>query len=81
MQQTVRDVEIILVDSSSAAATVAVARQYPIEVVTPRPNAISFGPALKLGLAAVVGVILSLLVVFLRDALRGDPDSASARLR
>lgn len=58
MQQTVRDVEIILVDSGSTDATVAIARQYPVKVVTLRPEEFSFGRALNRGCAAARGEFL-----------------------
>jgi glycosyltransferase involved in cell wall biosynthesis len=58
MQQTVADVEIILVDSGSTDATVAIARQYPVEVVALRPEEFSFGRALNLGCRAARGEFL-----------------------
>lgn len=58
MQQTVADVEIILVDSGSTDATVAIAQQYPVEVVTLRPEEFSFGRALNLGCQAASGEFL-----------------------
>lgn len=58
MQQTVADVEIILVDSGSSDATVAIAQQYPVEVVTLRPEEFSFGRALNLGCQAASGEFL-----------------------
>lgn len=58
MQQTVRDVEIILVDSGSTDATVAIAQQYPVEVVSLRPEEFSFGRALNLGCSVASGEFL-----------------------
>jgi glycosyltransferase involved in cell wall biosynthesis len=58
MQQTVADVEIILVDSGSTDATVAIARQYPVTVVALRPEEFSFGRALNLGCRAARGEFL-----------------------
>jgi glycosyltransferase involved in cell wall biosynthesis len=58
MQQTVTDVEIILVDSGSTDATVAIARQYPVKVVALRPEEFSFGRALNLGCRAARGEFL-----------------------
>jgi rhamnosyltransferase len=58
MQQTVRDVEIILVDSGSTDATVAIARQYGLEVVSLRPEEFSFGRALNLGCGVARGQFL-----------------------
>lgn len=48
-QQTRKDVEIILVDSGSTDATLAIASQYPIKVVYISPEEFSFGRALNLG--------------------------------
>jgi glycosyltransferase involved in cell wall biosynthesis len=47
--QTVKDVQIILVDSGSSDDTVAIARQYPVEVVNIRPEDFSFGRSLNTG--------------------------------
>jgi rhamnosyltransferase len=58
MQQTVDDVEIILVDSGSTDATVAIARQYPVQVISLRPEEFSFGRALNLGCRAARGEFL-----------------------
>jgi len=51
LQQTVRDVQIILVDSGSTDATVAIASRYPVEVVSIRPEEFSFGRSLNLGIS------------------------------
>lgn len=48
-QQTRKDVEIILVDSGSTDATLAIASQYPIKVIYISPEEFSFGRALNLG--------------------------------
>jgi len=50
-QQSVRDVQIILVDSGSTDATVAIALRYPVEVVQIRPDDFTFGRSLNLGVA------------------------------
>lgn len=52
LQQTVRDVQIILVDSGSQDATVAIASQFPVEVVHIQPQEFTFGRSLNLGIAA-----------------------------
>ncbi len=52
MQQTLQDVEIILVDSGSTDATVGIARRYPVTVVTIRPQDFTFGYSLNQGIAA-----------------------------
>jgi len=51
MQQTVRDVQIVLVDSGSTDATVAIASRFPVEVVHIRPQEFTFGRSLNLGIA------------------------------
>lgn len=48
--QTVQDVQIILVDSGSTDRTLEIARQYPVQVVSIRPQDFSFGRSLNLGL-------------------------------
>jgi glycosyltransferase involved in cell wall biosynthesis len=49
--QTVKDVQIILVDSGSTDSTVQIARQFPVEVVTINPDEFTFGRSLNLGIA------------------------------
>lgn len=56
-QQTVKAVEIILVDSGSTDATLSVASRYPARVVPISPQDFSFGRALNLGCAASRGHI------------------------
>jgi glycosyltransferase involved in cell wall biosynthesis len=51
-RQTVRDVEIILVDSGSTDATVAIASQYGARVVHVPPAEFTFGSSLNLGIAS-----------------------------
>ena len=58
MQQTVKDVEVILVDSGSTDATVAVATRYPVKVVHIRPEEFTFGYSLNRGIAAARGEII-----------------------
>jgi glycosyltransferase involved in cell wall biosynthesis len=50
--QTVRDVDVILVDSGSTAATAAIAAQYGAKVVHIPPAEFTFGRSLNRGLAA-----------------------------
>ncbi len=50
LQQTVRDIEIILVDSGSTDATVAIASRYPVKVVHIKPEEFTFGRSLNLGI-------------------------------
>ncbi len=49
-QQTVQNVEIILVDSGSTDETVEIAQQYPVKVVNIAPSAFTFGRSLNLGI-------------------------------
>lgn len=50
LQQTVKDVQIILVDSGSRDATVRIASRYPVDVVTIHPQDFTFGRSLNLGI-------------------------------
>jgi rhamnosyltransferase len=50
-QQTIKDVEVILVDSGSADETVAIARRYDARVVHIEPETFTFGRSLNLGIA------------------------------
>jgi kynurenine formamidase/glycosyltransferase involved in cell wall biosynthesis len=52
VQQTVDDVEIILVDSGSTDATLSIAARYPTKILTISPEEFSFGRALNLGCRA-----------------------------
>jgi rhamnosyltransferase len=54
-QQSVPEPEIILVDSGSTDATVAIAMQYPVHVVHIRPDEFTFGRSLNLGIAEAHG--------------------------
>jgi len=51
-QQTLSDVEIILVDSGSTDATLAIASRYPIKILTINRDEFSFGRSLNLGCGA-----------------------------
>ena len=50
--QTVKDVEVILVDSGSSDATVKIAEGYGVKVVHVRPEEFTFGRSLNLGIQA-----------------------------
>jgi glycosyltransferase involved in cell wall biosynthesis len=52
LQQTVQDVQMILVDSGSTDATLAIAARFPVQVVQIRPQDFTFGRSLNLGIAA-----------------------------
>jgi len=55
MQQTVQDVEIIVVDSGSTDATLAIVSRYPVKIVSIRPEEFSFGRSLNVGCQAASG--------------------------
>lgn len=57
LQQTMRDVEIILVDSGSTDRTLAIAAEYPVRIEHIQPEEFSFGRSLNLGLAHARGDI------------------------
>ena len=48
-QQTIKDVEIIVVDSGSTDSTLSIVNQFPVKVVTIEPDAFSFGKSLNIG--------------------------------
>lgn len=58
MQQTLRDIEIILVDSGSTDDTVAIARRYPVKILSIRPEDFSFGHSLNVGCREASGAVL-----------------------
>jgi len=51
LEQTVRSVQIILVDSGSTDDTLAIAADYPVEIVHIQPQAFTFGRSLNLGIS------------------------------
>jgi glycosyltransferase involved in cell wall biosynthesis len=58
MEQTKKDVEIIVVDSGSRDATVRIAKQFPTKLVHIKPEDFSFGYAINVGCQAATGDIL-----------------------
>jgi len=60
MEQTVTDVDIILVDSGSTDATVAIASHFPVRILHIAPEDFSFGRSLNLGCAAAEKEIIVL---------------------
>jgi len=58
MAQTIDDVDIVVVDSGSTDATVAIASRYPIKLVQIASEEFSFGRSLNLGCKAASGEIL-----------------------
>ena len=58
--QTVKDVQVILVDSGSTDRTLEIARQYPVQVVNIQPQEFTFGRSLNLGIAAAQAEVVVL---------------------
>ena len=52
MQQTVQDVEIIIVDSGSTDATLSIASRFPVRILSILPEEFSFGHSLNSGCRA-----------------------------
>ena len=50
-QQSIRDTQVILVDSGSTDGTLEIAGSYPIEIVHIQPEEFSFGRSLNLGIS------------------------------
>jgi len=57
-QQTIKDPEVIIVDSGSTDGTLAVASQYPVKIVHIHPKEFTFGRSLNWGIAAASGDIV-----------------------
>lgn len=55
LRQHMRDVEIILVDSGSTDDTVAMAKRYPVRILSISPEDFSFGRSLNIGCAKAQG--------------------------
>jgi glycosyltransferase involved in cell wall biosynthesis len=55
MRQSLKDIEIILVDSGSTDSTVSIANQYPVKVVNISPEEFTFGRSLNKGIAIARG--------------------------
>jgi glycosyltransferase involved in cell wall biosynthesis len=59
-KQTVRNSEILLVDSGSTDSTVAIARPYRVRVLHIKPKDFTFGRSLNIGIAAAHGDVVVL---------------------
>jgi rhamnosyltransferase len=57
-EQSVREMEVILVDSGSTDATIDIASQYPVKVISIPPEEFSFGFSLNQGIAAASSVFV-----------------------
>ncbi len=60
-QQTMENVEIILVDSGSTDNTLAIASQYPVKVVHIHPENFTFGRSLNMGIEASSGDVIVII--------------------
>ena len=58
LQQTIRPIDVILVDSGSTDATLAIASRYPVRIVSISPEEFTFGRALNRGCALANGEYL-----------------------
>jgi len=58
LQQTIRPIDVILVDSGSTDATLAIASRYPVRIVSIPPEEFTFGRALNRGCALANGEYL-----------------------
>ena len=58
LQQSNREVEILLVDSGSTDATLAIASRYPVRIESIKPEEFSFGRSLNLGCQLSRGEII-----------------------
>jgi rhamnosyltransferase len=55
LEQTIDDLEIILVDSGSTDATIAIASRFPVRILNIQPEDFTFGYSLNIGCAAAMG--------------------------
>lgn len=58
LEQSIRDVQIILVDSGSKDATLSIAARYPVEIVHIQPQEFTFGRSLNLGIAQAIAPLV-----------------------
>lgn len=58
MQQTIKDIEIIVVDSGSTDNTLSIVRRYPVKIVSIKPEEFSFGSSLNRGCDAAGGDVI-----------------------
>jgi rhamnosyltransferase len=57
-EQTVRDIEVILVDSGSTDRTLQIARKFPLKIIETRPEEFTYGRGLNIGCEAARGEFL-----------------------
>ena len=58
VQQSIKNIEIIIVDSGSTDATLSIASRYPTKIISLQPKEFSFGRALNLGCKNSSGELL-----------------------
>ncbi len=58
LKQTIREVEILLVDSGSTDATLAIASRFPVRILRVDPSEFTFGRSLNLGCGAATSEIV-----------------------
>ena len=58
IQQKIKEIEIIIVDSGSTDDTLAVAKSFPVNILNIQPEEFSFGRALNIGCEAATGDII-----------------------
>ena len=58
LRQTVQDTEVLLVDSGSTDATLAIASRYPVRIVRIDPGEFTFGKSLNLGCSQATGDLI-----------------------
>ncbi len=58
LQQSVKDVEIIVIDSGSTDSTLAIAERYPVKILSIPPEQFSFGCSLNIGCQAASNEIV-----------------------
>lgn len=58
LEQTIQDIEIIIVDSGSTDATLAIASKFPVKILSIRSEDFSFGYSLNVGCQAAKGEFL-----------------------
>jgi len=60
MEQTIKNVEIILVDSGSTDATLAISSRFPVKIVSIKPEDFSFGRSLNIGCQHATGEFIAI---------------------
>jgi glycosyltransferase involved in cell wall biosynthesis len=58
LRQTVKEIEVILVDSGSTDATLSIASHYPVHIIRIEPDEFTFGRSLNLGCSQTAGDVI-----------------------